>query len=68
MDYPVPVIPLLVIVLLEVVVGRVDAKHSHHIRQFNLLVSLIQQSVIFFIDHAVTVTAVTGKHLEASPD
>ena len=42
MDESVPVLPLLVVVLLKVVVGRVDAEHCHHISQFDLFVSLVQ--------------------------
>ena len=41
MDDSVSVFPLLVIILLEVVMSRVDAEHSDHVGQLYLFISLV---------------------------
>ena len=66
MDVPVALVPLLVVVLLEVVMGRVDCEVlAHPGCQLQLLVCLIQQHVVFLGDHSVAVAAVAAEHLEA---
>ena len=41
MDHSVSVFPLLVIVLLEVVMSRVDTEHGHHVGQLYLFIGLV---------------------------
>ena len=67
-DDSVSILPLLVVVLLEVVMGWVDTKHRHHIGQLYLSVGLVQQSVILLVEHAMTVPTVPSEYLEPSPD
>lgn len=65
MDVAITFVPLLVVELLEVVVSRVDGEGSSHQRcQFQLLVGLIEQYVVFLVDDPVTITAVAGEDEE----
>lgn len=68
MDNPIPILPFLVVVLFEVMMGRVNAEHSHHVGQFDLFISLVQKGIIFLVDHTMTVSTVTSEHLEPSSD
>lgn len=66
MDVPITLIPLLVVVLFVVVVGRVDCEVlGHPSRQLQLLVDLIQQIVILLTDHTMTVATVPSENLES---
>ena len=65
-DVSVPLIPLLVVVLLEMLMSRVDGKVlSDPSSQFQLLIDLLKQEIILLSDHTVTVSAVSGENLEA---
>jgi len=65
-DVSVSFIPLLIIILLEVLVGRVDGKvFADPTGKLELFVYLVEEQVVLLGDHAVTVAAVSGEDLEA---
>lgn len=68
-DISVSLIPLLVVILFEVLMGRVDSEVlTHPGRQLQLLVRLVQKHIVLLGDHAVAVAAVSGEDLETSSD
>jgi hypothetical protein len=59
-------VPLLIIILFEVLVGRVDGEvFADPTGEFELFVDFVEKEVVLFGDHAVTVTAVSAEDLEA---
>ena len=65
-DESISVIPLLIVILFEVMVSRVDGEVlTNPCGQFKLFVHFIQEQVVFFADHSVAVGAVSGENLEA---
>jgi len=67
-DDSVSVVPLLVVVLLVVVMTWVDGEHCHSGGEFELLVSFVQEDVVFSPLHSMAVSAVSGEDLESSSD
>jgi len=65
-DESVTVLPLLVVVLFEVVVGRVDAEQAYNACKFQLGVSLVKNQVVFLVNHTVAISAVFSEDLESS--
>lgn len=62
---PVALVPLLVVELLVVVVGRVDGEMlGDPSRKLQLLVDLVQQQIVLLTHHTVAVRAVFRKDLE----
>lgn len=62
---PIALVPLLIVELLVVVVGRMDGEViGHPGRQLQLLVDLVQQQIVLLTHHAVAVRAVLSEHLE----
>ena len=62
---PVSLVPLLVVELLIMVVSRVDREVlGDPGGEFNLLVDLVQEQVVFLAHHAVTVGTVFAEDLE----
>lgn len=68
LDLSISLGPLLVVVLLEVVVGRTDGEHGDHVGEFELVVGLVEQYVVLLVHDSVAIGAVLGEDLEASTD
>jgi hypothetical protein len=65
-DISISVFPFLVIVLFEVVVGRVNGKERNQTGKLKLIVSFVQKSIVFLVNHTVTISAISGENLESS--
>ena len=64
-DVSISFVPLLIIVLLEMLVGRVDGEVlTNPSCKLKLLVDFFEKQIILLSDHAVTVSAVSGENLE----
>lgn len=65
MNVPVSLIPLLIVILFEMLMSRVDREVlSYPGCQLKLLIDLIQKDIVFLGDHSVTVTAVSRVNLK----
>lgn len=65
-DVPVSVVPLLIVVLLEVLVSRVDGEVlCDPGGELGLVVDLVEEQVVLFAHHGVAIAAVSGEHLES---
>ena len=59
-------IPFLIIILFEMLMSWMDSEmFSNPTGKFKLFVDLVQQQVILFSNHTMTVTAVSGEYLES---
>ena len=65
-DDSISLIPFLEVVLLEMLMSRVNSEIAHHLCKLELLVSLVKKIIVFLVDHTMTVTAISRKHLEPS--
>ena len=64
-DVSVSFIPLLIIILFKLLVGRMDGEMlSDPAGELQLLIKLVQQQVILLGDHSVAVAAVAGEDLK----
>ena len=62
-------IPFLIIILLKVLMCGMDGEvFSEPAGQLQLFVNLVQQQVVLFGNHTVTVAAISGEYLETSSD
>ena len=65
-DDSISFVPFLEVVLLEMLMSRVDSEITDHLCELELLVSLVEEIIVFLVDHTMTVTAISRKHLESS--
>ena len=62
-------IPFLIIILLKVLMCGMDGEvFSDPAGQLQLFVNLVQQQIVLFGNHTVTVAAISGEYLETSSD
>jgi len=64
----VSVIPFLVVVLLEMMMGGMDGEVADEGSEFKLFVGLVEQDIVFLEDHTVTVGTVSSEDEETSSD
>ena len=66
MNVSVSLVPLLIIILFEVLMGRVESEMlSDPAGELQLLINLVQHQVILIGDHSVTFTTVAREYLIA---
>jgi len=65
-DDSISLIPFLEVVLLEMLMSRMNSEIAHHLCKLELLVSLVKKIIVFLVDHTMTVTTISRKHLESS--
>lgn len=66
MNISISLIPFLIIILFEVLMGRMNRKVLADPRdQLQLFIDFVQKYVILFTDHTVTVAAISAKYLKS---